>query len=165
MAKPDAKDPRFRPYRVAAYLAYLVVVTIFSMLIIVSVVRSVFAMTPPHLPPAAITLTVRECLDRADVLFGELEARRREMADTVSAREADARWLAFRLEWLKRHREAESACALESQQRPALKSVFGHLERAMDLYTTHAVQYQGEVVPTVEALRKAREQARLDAAQ
>jgi hypothetical protein len=163
MPKTDPKDPRFRPYRVAAYLTYLVVVTIFSLLIIVSVVRSVFAMTPPHLPASPLTLTVRECLDRADLLFGELEARRRELGDTSSAREADARWLEFRLDWSKRHREAESVCALESQQRPALKAVFGHLERAMDLYTTHSVQYQGEVGPTVEAFRKAREQARKDA--
>jgi len=165
MAKPEAKDARLRSFRVGAYLGYIAVVTVFSALIINSVVRSVVAMTPPHLPASPETLTVRECLDRSDALWNELEAHRRAMADTAAARDADAQWLAFRLDWIKRHRVAESMCALESHQRVALKAVYRRLERAMALYTTNAVQYEGEIGPTVEALRKAREQAQKDAAQ
>lgn len=165
MAKRDAdtKDPRFRPFRVAAYLTYIVVVVVFSSLIIFSVVRSVLAMTPPRLPPSETTLTVAECLDKAEALWRELEARRKGLGDHASARLADADWPGFRLQWLERHRQAESVCALESKQRVALREVFAHLEKAMDLHTTHAVQYAGEIGPTVDAMRAAMNQARKDA--
>ncbi len=157
---PAAKDPRFRPYRVAAYLVYLAVVIAFSSLIIVSVVRSVIAMTPPKLAASDTTLTVGECLERGDALWTELDRRRRDLGDRERASAAGDDWAEFRLSWLRRLREADSRCALESHQRTALKSVFAHLEHAMDLYTTHAVQFSGEIGPTVDAMRAARARAR-----
>ncbi|MHB8876075.1 MAG: hypothetical protein ACYC8T_20485 [Myxococcaceae bacterium] len=166
MAKRDAdtKDPRFRPFRVTAYLTYIVVVVVFSSLIIFSVVRSVLAMTPPRLPESSTTLTVAECLERAEGLWRELEGRRKSLGDHSAARQADSAWPGFRRQWLERHRQAEAVCALESKQRVALKEVFTRLERAMDLHTTHAVQYAGEIGPTVDAMRQAMNQARKDAA-
>jgi hypothetical protein len=161
MAPPDpAFSARYRPFRVAMYLLFIGAVSAFALVAIISGVRSVLAMSPQPKPSSDVTLTERECLERADVLWRELDGRRKEMGEQVPATKADQTWMQFRVEWLERHREAMSLCALESQNRESLKRVFSRLDKLMDLYTTHVVQYSGEVGPTVDALRDAMESAR-----
>jgi hypothetical protein len=142
------------------YSLYLLVVGTIAIMLTVSVVKSVSAMTPRHRPSPAQTLTERECLDRADQLWTELDDRRKALSNSVPAANADNAFTHFRVEWLQRHREAEGLCAVESQSRVALREVFRRLEQTMDLYTTHTVQYAGEVGPTVDALREAMAKAR-----
>jgi hypothetical protein len=156
----DPKDPRFLRYRAAMYGLFIVVSTLFSLLIIVSVVRSVWAMSPAALPPSERTLTFRECLDAADRLWRDLDGRRQQLTQQNPLRSADAAWYAFRLEWLDRYRDSEAECALESHDRAQLKRLYGQLAYLMDLYTTSAVQYDGQVGPTVDAFRAAMAEAR-----
>jgi hypothetical protein len=165
VAKSDqpAPSPRFRGFRIAMYAVYLTVVSIFSLLIIVSVVRSVIAMSPGHRPTSDKTLSTRECVDLADGLWRDLEARRKDLGSTAPVRNADNTWPPFREAWLQREREAEAMCAIDSQNRAPLKEVFKRLDQAMDLYTTHTVQYAGEIGPTIDALREAMAEARKDA--
>ncbi len=162
MSKPDKnpKDPRYRPFRAAMYAIYLTAVGIISVLLVNSVLRSVLRMTPAHKPPAEQTLTVPECLDLAGGLWGDLEGERRTLTDQKIAHLADDHWSGFRIQWLERKRDAESRCALESRNRATLKTVYGRLEKVMDLYTIHATQYAGEIGLSVDALRASMKAAR-----
>ncbi|MFZ5471769.1 MAG: hypothetical protein ACOZIN_20260 [Myxococcota bacterium] len=157
--KPE-RDPRFKPYRVAMYAVYLAFVGTFSSLVIVSVVRSVRAMTPGRQPSIEEVLTVPECLDRAQELWEELDARRAALTQDAPASQADEAWATFRVKWLTNQRQAEADCAVGWRDRAQLRQVFRRLDQAMDLYTTHAVQYAGEVGPTVDAFRAALKVAR-----
>lgn len=159
------KDTRFRPFRAAAYGVYIVVVSIFSLWIIVNVSRSVASMTPEKLPPAEPTqvLSFRECLDAAQALWKELESQRETLVRQVPARSVDQEWMRIRTEWLQRLRERESQCALTSREREDLRVVFQRLEQVQDLYTIHAVQYAGEVGGAVDALQAAFDAARRNA--
>jgi hypothetical protein len=160
-----SKDPRFRPFRAAAYGVYIIVVAIFSLWIIVNVSRSVASMTPEKLPPAepAQVLSFRECLDAAQALWTELESQRETLVRKVPARSVDQEWMRIRTEWLRQLRERESRCALTSRERAELRVVFQRLDQVQDLYTIHAVQYAGEVGGAVDALQAAFDTARRNA--
>ncbi len=161
MSEPDPrKDPRYRPFRAAAYGLYIAVVSAFCLAIIISVSRSVAAMTPDRKPSAEPVLSYRECLDAADKSWSELEAEREKLVRTVPANKVDRQWMDFSTRWLQRLRDQEAQCALESRDRTSLKEVFRRLEEVQDLYTIHAVQYAGEVGGAVEGLRGAFSTAR-----
>jgi hypothetical protein len=160
-----SKDPRFRPFRAAAYGVYIIVVAIFSVWIIINVSRSVMSMTPNKLPLAepAQVLSFRECLDGAQALWTDLESQREKLVRNVPARSVDQEWMRIRTDWLQRLRERESKCALSSRERTELRVVFLRLEEVQDLYTIHAVQYAGEVGGAVDALQAAFDAARRNA--
>ncbi|QRO01717.1 hypothetical protein JRI60_23180 [Archangium violaceum] len=161
MSAPDPrKDPRFRPFRVAAYGLYIAVVSVFCLAIIISVTRSVAAMTPEKKPPADQVLSYRECLDAADSLWKQLESEREVLVRTSPARKVDQEWMRFRTSWLQQFRDREAQCALQSRDRVGLKDVFRRLEAVQDLYNIHAVQYAGEVGGEVDALHAAFSAAR-----
>jgi hypothetical protein len=161
-----SKDPRFRPFRAAAYGVHILVSTIFSIWIIVNVTGSVAAMTPEQQAPAEPdqVMTFKECLDAAQALWTELETQRETLVRTAPARSVDQEWMRYRNAWLQRVRERESRCALKSRERAELRTVFERLEEVQDLYTIHAVQYAGEVGGAVEALQAAFDAARKNAA-
>jgi hypothetical protein len=155
MAQPQL-DPRYRPFRIAVWGVYFAVLLFFAGSITFSVIRSVFDMTPDHQTATQATLSPEECLAKAKALWAELDDRRKGMSTQAEVRRVDADyWTQFRVGWLQRHREAEAACAVTSPGREHLKSVFKQLDQTMDLYTTHAVQFAGEVGPTVDALKGA----------
>ncbi len=161
MSEPDPrKDPRYRPFRAAAYGLYIAVVSVFCLFIIVSVTRSVASMTPELKPPVEPVLSYRECLDAAEQLWSQLEAEREKLVRTTPAREVDRQWMAFRVQWMGRLRDREAQCALGSRDRVDLKELYHQLEEIQDLYTIHAVQYAGEVGGVVDTLRGAFSAAR-----
>ena len=154
------KDPRFRPFRAAAYGLYIAVVSAFCIAVIIGVTRSVRALTPAKKPAEEQVLTYRECLDAADSLWSQLESEREKLVRISPARDVDKEWLTFRTTWLLGMRDTEARCALESRDRANLKEVFRRLEDVQDLYSIHAVQYAGEVGGVVDALRGAFSTAR-----
>ncbi len=161
MSESDSrKDPRYRPFRAAAYGLYIAVVSAFCLAIIISVTRSVGAMTPEKKPLAEQVLSYRECLDAADALWSQLESEREKLVRISPASEVDRHWMEFRTTWLRRLRDSEAQCALGSRDRASLKEVFRRLEEVLDLYSIHAVQYAGEVGGVVDALRGAFSTAR-----
>ncbi|QSQ15820.1 hypothetical protein [Myxococcus landrumensis] len=156
MSAPDPrKDPRFRRYRGAAYGIYITLTALFSIWILWNVSRSVAAMTPEKLPPAAQALSYRDCLAGARALWDELEAGREKLVRVSPARDTDQEWMRFRTEWMQRLRVRESECDLQARERAPLRTVYGRLEVVLDLYTTHAVQYADEVGGTVDAFHAA----------
>lgn len=161
MPPPAAqKDPKLRPFRVAAYALYLGVVGIFSVLVIVSVVRSVWAMSPGVPEVHGEALPTRVCLEKADALWQRLDGERRTFSAARNASTLVAGWQQFRLDWLRDLRQVQARCGAESPERERLARVFDRLERVADLYTTSATQYGGEIAPAVAAYRKAVEQAK-----
>ncbi|HEX8822924.1 MAG TPA: hypothetical protein VF794_23555 [Archangium sp.] len=161
MSEPDPrKDPRYRPFRAAAYGLYIAVVVAFCLAITISVTRSVAAMTPEKKPLSEPVLSYRECLDAADELWSRLESERERLVRTTPASKVDRQWMDFRTTWFQRLREREAQCALGSRDRVDLKEVYLQLEKVADLYTIHAVQYAGEVGSVVDALHGAFSTAR-----
>jgi hypothetical protein len=148
---PKARNARYRPFRALALGAYLVVVLTFSLLVIISVVRSVLEMTPRKPLNATERLTPQECAVRAQELYEQLETRRQDLSAVQPAAEASLRWTSFRVEWLNGLRQAEASCAEDALRR----DVFSQLETLENLYTTSAVQYSGEMGPAVDAFRRA----------
>jgi hypothetical protein len=161
VSEPDPrKDPRYRPFRAAAYGLYIALVVAFCLGITISVTRSVGAMTPEKKSPVEPVLSYRECLDAADQLWSQLESEREKLVRTTPARKVDRQWMEFRTTWMARLRDREAQCALGSRDRVDLRELYRRLEEVQDLYTIHAVQYAGEVGGAVDALRGAFSTAR-----
>lgn len=165
MAKPkaDPKDPRYRGFRIAAYAVYLTVVGVFSILVIWSVFKSVVAMSPSAPRDQTRVLTVGECVKEADRMWGLLEDQRQRFSEQKPSEKVDEHFTRFRMKWLKDLRELEGRCAVDSDQRSKLKAAFNRLERLLDLYMTHAVQFAGEVGPQIDKFDLAMEEARKEA--
>ena len=161
MARPaPARDPRYRRFRVAVLTVYLVVVSVFCILITVSVARSVRAMSPRREPVRTATLAPEACIDRASALLVEMEARRRALTGITPASRADTSWMSFRVEWLERLRQAERSCGVDAPERKGLAELFRQLEHLEDLYTTSAVQYSGEIGPALDRFHRMMARAR-----
>jgi hypothetical protein len=158
--KSDPGDPRFRNFRIAMYAFYVAVVGVFSTFVSISVVRSVVAMSPRAVGSPGALLSPRQCVAEAETLWRLLEDERKEFTRSQPARSVDEEFSRFRVEWLRRFRELEGRCVANAPERQPLGDVFRRLERVQDLYTTHAVQYAGEVGPAVDALLAAMARAR-----
>ncbi|MBX5483874.1 MAG: hypothetical protein IRZ16_18790 [Myxococcaceae bacterium] len=155
MAKgAPAKDPRFRRFRTAAYGLYIAVVSVFSVLLIYSIFRSVLQMSPR--PPRGVEkqLTPRECVDALEGLWRRLDDQRRTFTDHHPARGVDAEFSRFRIGWMKDLRDLQARCAVDSRNRKALRSLFHTLENVQARYMTHAVQFAGEVGPEIDQLQE-----------
>jgi hypothetical protein len=153
MADKVAGDARYRPFRAAAWIGYVGLVTLFGLTVTVGVTRSVFRMTPSRPTPSPTPLGVSECFERERQLWAELDAQRRALSSAPEVRKVDVEWTAWRQGWVTRQREAEADCAVDQPGREELKTVFAKLTKLMDLYTTHAVQFAGEIGPTLDALK------------
>lgn len=153
MAAP-APDPKLRPFRGAAWAFYLFVSVGFSSLVIFSVTRSVFEMSPDR-PRASSVQAPAVCASRLRTLFDELEAERRNLSTSGKAAEADQRWMTFRNGWMVRMRALEAECALDDPLRAELKVAFSRLNQVMDLATVEATQVAGQLGPALDALRAA----------
>jgi hypothetical protein len=158
MNEPKA-DPKLRPWRTAAYAMYILVSAAFSINLIVSVSHSVASMSPGRPDVVGAPLDSAACATEARRLWEALDAQRQALSRGKEVSKVDVGWTGFRTGWLKEVRAAEARCAIDSPGREKLKAVFAQLGHAMDLYTTHAVQYAGEVGPTVDALKGALEAA------
>ena len=66
--EPLPENQRLRSFRIGAYAVYFAVVGLFCVLITVSVVRSVLAMTPDRPPSRGAVAILTSCLDDAEAL-------------------------------------------------------------------------------------------------
>lgn len=150
----DPKDPRFRPFRTAAWAVYLVVAVGFSSLIIYSVFSSVFRMTPGR--PTGITdiMTEKDCAIEARALLADLDEHRKALFADKDTRTADQRFLPFRNDLLRRKKLLEARCAIDAKERAALRDMFATLDQVLDLYTTSTVQFAGGVGPALDSLKE-----------
>jgi hypothetical protein len=132
---PDvARDPRYRPFRAALWVIYLLVVGISSTLAIRSIVRN---LRGPQQPAVAGELPTRAALR---VCVAELEGLHREQNERAwrlgtDAGEGDAvhRWQVWSREWEQRVRDLAERCHIDGGA-PARDELGGgeELARARD---------------------------------
>jgi hypothetical protein len=123
----------------------------FCLFITWNVIRSVMQMTPSMPPEPQQLVSVRECADRGQKLWRALEAARRSLSEaTGNVRDAHESWAVFRNEWVQNLRIAQAECGIHHKERQSLRVVFSDLEELENLYTTHAVQYAGELGPALK---------------
>lgn len=149
--REDPKDVRFRPFRRAVFGVYFVVVGLFGLVVIVSISRSLKTMSPRPVPTSA-SVPVEQCEHEAREMWRELEHQRKALGETPPAVEVDERWTEFRTTWMQRFRASQAHCALDASDRVELQTTFGLVLKLMDLYTTHAVQFAGEIGPSLDKL-------------
>src|SRR5262245_41077259 len=101
-------------------------------------------MTPDRPPPSAAVLEPKDCASVARALWSELEQARIGLGNRAPGRRTDLEWTKFRTEWLTKVHAAHARCQPQ-------KNLFAHLENLIDLYSTHAVQFSGEIGPTIDA--------------
>ncbi len=152
MATTPPTQAQLRPYRGAAWALYLVVAVGFSSLVIYSVTKSVFQMSPDR-PAPATAKSVEVCAAGLTALYDTLEGERQKLT-APRASEADRRWLTFRTGWMVRLRELEAECALEESERSELKVAFTGLNKVMDLSTVEATQLAGQLGPALDTFRQ-----------
>lgn len=154
MSEEQAKgDPRFRPFRGLMWVLYIAFASYVGIAVTVSVLQSVESMTPGRKRIEGTALDAQGCRAHAVRLFEDLERQRRELARAASVRRVDAEWTTFRVKWMNEFRDAEGRCDVEAKGRESTREMFDALEKVADLYTTHAVQFAGEVGPALDALK------------
>jgi hypothetical protein len=154
MVTSPGEHAGLRRFRNAAYGVYIAAVAGVCTLVAIGVFRSIGEMSPRRPKATEIHLTTEECSLRVQGLFDELEHERQGLGQVASTRHAGVQWSAFRVEWLGRLRQAEAQCDVDSPERQSLRVAFRQLAHVGDLYTTSSVQFEGEIGPSVDALRK-----------
>lgn len=147
----ERKDPRFRPFRALSWGVYLFVTVGFCFVIIYNVLSSAATMTPRRVGEAKEQRAEVECRSGLMTLFADMDSQRQALAAARPVRSVDLQWTKFRLPWLEQLRDLESHCTKAQGASPELAKAFVRLDKLMDLYTTHAVQFAGEVGPTLDA--------------
>lgn len=143
MAEEKPKDPRLRPYRIAAWVVYLVVTVGFSSLVIYSVASQ--ALKRRITTNVSAQRPAAECSSLALGLFNELEQWR----GGVSAQnEREDLLVQFRQGWQQRFADAKASCRVA-------EPVFDALDAVFVAYTIESAQYVGEAGPAVDAFRTA----------
>lgn len=137
------------------WVLYIAVSMFVGIAVTISVLKSVREMTPERPPSVGAPLDIGQCQALARNLFGELDAQRQHLSGAAVVKRVDADWTRFRARWLASFRDAESRCDTEAADRAKVKASFDALEKVADLYTTHAVQFAGEVGPALDALHAA----------
>lgn len=150
---PPQLDAKYRPYRGVMWGVYLVFSLFVGLAVTFSVLHSVQKMTPSRPPTATPALDPEACRALAEQLFTELDQRRRGLSAAETVRKVDADWTQFRVKWMNEFRDAEARCDVDAKDRKPTREIFEALEKVADLYTVHAVQFAGEVGPTLDTLR------------
>jgi hypothetical protein len=110
-----ARDPRYRPFRIAVWIVYLLVVGVSVGLAVRSIVKNLRA---PHRPAAVGALPTRAALR---VCVNELEALHREQSDQAWRLGGDVgdgdpveRWHVWAREWEQRVDDLADRCRLDA---------------------------------------------------
>jgi hypothetical protein len=108
-----ARDPRYRPFRIALWVVYLSVVGISIGLTIRSVVKHLRGEAHPSTTLPTRT-TVRVCLSELEALNREQHERTwRIGSDLASGADAVQRWTTWSHEWEQRLDDLEDRCRLD----------------------------------------------------
>lgn len=111
-----ARDPRFRPFRIALWVVYLLVVGVSVGLAVRSIVKHLRA---PHRPAAAGSLptraALRVCVRELEALHREQTARAWRLGDDVAGGEAVERWQVWARGWEQRVEDLADRCRLDAE--------------------------------------------------
>jgi hypothetical protein len=127
---PVARDPRYRPFRIALWVIYLLVVGVSVGLAVRSIVKSLRA--PPR-PAAAGALptraALRVCVNELEALHREQSDRAWRLGDDLADGDAVQRWHVWAREWEQRVQDLGERCRLDADD-PDPQAFGGHEELA-----------------------------------
>jgi hypothetical protein len=110
-----ARDPRYRPYRVALWALYFTVIAVASGATIASIVRH---LRGPHRPAAASSLptraTIRVCVTELEALNREQNVRAWKLGEDIGHEDAIVRWDVWSKEWEQRVEDLADRCRLDA---------------------------------------------------
>jgi hypothetical protein len=114
-SRPVARDPRYRPFRVALWAIYLLVVGVSVGLAVRSIVKS---LREPARPVAEGVLptraALRVCVNELEALHREQSDRAWRLGDDLAAGDAVERWHVWALAWELRVRDLGERCHLDA---------------------------------------------------
>jgi hypothetical protein len=127
------RDPRYRPFRIALWVVYLLVVGVSVGLAIRSIVKNLRA--PPRPASAAVLPTraaLRVCVNELEALHREQNDRAWRLGDTVGERNAVEHWHVWAREWEQRVHDLAERCRLDAGDPDPQFGSMKELARARD---------------------------------
>jgi hypothetical protein len=125
-----ARDPRYRPFRIALWVVYLLVVAVSVALAVRSIVGNLRA---PHRPAAEGVLptraAMRVCVNELEALHREQNTRAWRLGDEVSEGESVDRWRNWSRDWEQRVDDLADRCRLDASD-PDPQGFGGRVELA-----------------------------------
>lgn len=144
---PPPRDPRYRPYRFAMWIAYFLAIALSIGTVVASVIRH---LSGPHRPQATGTLptraTVRVCVQELEALHREQSERAWRLAGEVGAPDALVAFDRWSREWEQRVEDLSDRCRLDASS-PAPQGFGGQVElaRARDAVLAVHRAYRAQV--------------------
>jgi len=133
-AVPPQRDPRYRPFRLALWIAWFLAVTISVGVVVANVVRH---LSGPHRPAATGALptraSIRVCVKELEQLNREQNERAWRLGDEIGEEGALAAFDAWSRDWEQRVEDLADRCRLDAS--PPDPQGFGgrdELDRARD---------------------------------
>jgi hypothetical protein len=164
-----ARDPRYRPFRIALWVVYLLVVGVSVGLAVRSIVKNLRA---PHRPAAVGILptraAMRVCVNELEALHREQNARAWRLGDEITEGESIDRWQTWSRDWVQRVEDLSDRCRLDATD-PDPQGFGGRVElaRARDAvlalhraYTAQVNRFAQEDAELARAASDALERAR-----
>lgn len=141
-----ARDPRYRPFRIALWTVYLTVVFVAITLVIVSIVGH---LRGPHRPAVGAPPTRasnRVCASELDALHREQNQRAWRLGEDVGEGDAIARWEVWARDWEQRVDDLAERCRLDaSDPEPSGFTGRAELARARDAVLAVHRAYRAQV--------------------
>jgi hypothetical protein len=168
------RDPRFRPYRMGAWMVYFLAIAVAVGFLVTSVVKTLRG-RGRRAPPAATSAlptraTLRVCMDDLDALYLEQNQRAWAMGSYFEGSSPLAAWRDWSPRWEERVGDLSDRCRLDvtkgewSEERAdmaAARDAMLALHRAYSTQVNRFADEQGDLArAAVESLRNAREAAR-----
>lgn len=177
----SARDPRLRPYRVAAWVAYFSVIAVMGVLVVGSIARNLWS-RPHHTTSTGALPTraaLRVCMNDLELLFREQNQRAWALGTYLTSGDSIASWLDMKgdsiaswLEWSRKFEDRvddlSDRCRLdetsskepwqnERSEMAAVRDALQALHRAYRTQVTRFAQEQGDLAKAAaEALANAR---------
>jgi hypothetical protein len=171
-ADVSPRDPRLRPYRIAVWIVYFVVLLFGIGLMALSVGRNVLAPGPsPAEGQAPTREELRSCIVDLELLLQEQNQRGVALAVGAATREPIQAWKTWAADWEKRLDRLRARCGLSTPSAGPEAELRAELARAWDalqaLHRAYVVQVDrlaDEQASRTEAARQALARAREQAA-
>lgn len=113
---PVARDPRYRPFRIALWVAYLLVVGVSSGLAIRSIVVNLRAPSPPTAGALPTRAALRVCVNELEALHREQGERAWRLGLEAGEFDAVERWRVWSREWEQRVHDLGDRCRLDATE-------------------------------------------------
>jgi hypothetical protein len=169
-ARP-ARDPRFRPYRTAAWVLYFGVIAILSTLFVASVLKNLVG-RPRHPAPTGALPTraaLRVCMADLEILYREQNQRAWALGTEFEGPDPLSTWRLWSPTWEERVEDLSDRCRLdetspgeewlpERTEMAAARDAMLALHRAYNAQVNRFAQEEGDLArAATEALSHARE--------